>query len=91
MIKFYKHFATCYGTFWIIIMTAAIIGQTHINAGMFGLIGFPIISALYAFYKVSTNDQEAILLNKISMLEANIYDLEGEIEEMLDAGEAVTD
>ena len=75
--KFYGHFAACYGTFWALIMTAAIIGQTHINAGEFGLWGFPILALIYAYYKTNNEDTEALLQKRI-------YELEQTIEYMKD-------
>lgn len=50
MIKFYYHFAAAYGTIWFFLLLAALLTQSRINTGEFGLIGFPIISLLYAIY-----------------------------------------
>jgi hypothetical protein len=46
--RFYLHFAAAYGTFWLFLMCIALIGQTHIDTGVFGLVGFPIIAGVYA-------------------------------------------
>jgi hypothetical protein len=76
--KFYGHFAACYGTFWALMMTAAVIGQTHINAGAFGLWGFPVLALLYACCKTNTVDTEVLLQKRI-------YELEDTIEYMENA------
>ena len=60
MLKFYGHFAAAYGTIWLILMGAALVSQSHINAGEFGLYGFPIIAALYAAVRMTSSaDSEA--------------------------------
>jgi hypothetical protein len=49
--NFYKNFAAAYGTCWLILMSIALVGQTHVDAGAFGLFGFPVIGLVYAFSK----------------------------------------
>jgi hypothetical protein len=56
MKRFYGHFAAAYGTIWLVMMLVAMLTQSHIDAGMFGLIGFPIISLIYAAIRVSSSD-----------------------------------
>jgi cbb3-type cytochrome oxidase subunit 3 len=55
-LRFYEHFAAAYGTIWLVLMLVALISNTHINAGLFGLIGFPILSLAYAFVRKSQAD-----------------------------------
>jgi hypothetical protein len=46
--RFYEHFAAAYGTMWLVVVLLAVITQSHIETGLFGLIGFPIIALIYA-------------------------------------------
>ena len=48
MARFYGHFAAAYGTFWFVLLCAALVSQSHIDAGAFGMIGFPLIALVYA-------------------------------------------
>lgn len=48
---FYKNFAAAYGTCWLATMALALLGQKHVDAGMIGFIGFPLISFVYALVK----------------------------------------
>lgn len=51
MIRFYGYFAAAYGTMWLMIVFAALVSQSHIETGLFGLIGFPIIALIYAIVR----------------------------------------
>ncbi len=46
--SFWTYFTSGYGIIWMIFLGFNFIGQTYTNAGVFGLIGFPIIAAIYA-------------------------------------------
>ncbi|MEM9345149.1 MAG: hypothetical protein AAGB26_00900 [Planctomycetota bacterium] len=48
LIRFYGHFAAAYGTLWLVMLLVAFMSQSHIDAGLFGLLGFPIIALIYA-------------------------------------------
>ena len=48
MLRFYGHFAAAYGTFWLVMLLMALVSQSHIDAGMFGMCGFPILAIIYA-------------------------------------------
>lgn len=61
----YVHFAAAYGTFWLLIMVAAVIGQTHIDAGLFGMIGFPIIAGVYAVIRTNQPTAEGEELTRL--------------------------
>ena len=50
-LRFYEHFAAAYGTIWLVLMLLAICTGTHINAGIFGLVGFPVLALVYAFVR----------------------------------------
>lgn len=49
---FYKDFAAGYGTCWLIMLVLAVLTQSHINAGAFGALGFPVIGLIYAWMQV---------------------------------------
>lgn len=48
MRRFYGHFAAAYGTCWLVLLATAFSTQSHIDTGLFGLIGFPVIGVVYA-------------------------------------------
>ena len=52
-LRFYEHFACAYGTLWLLIFVAAFASQSHINAGAFGVFGFPIIALIYAIARTA--------------------------------------
>jgi hypothetical protein len=78
MARFYGHFAAAYGTIWFCIMLAAVLTQSHINAGEFGLWGFPVIALVYALLRCSSPDsQEAeieALRKRVRLLESRLPD-----------------
>lgn len=51
--RFYEHFATAYGTIWLVLMLVALCTGSYIQTGLFGLIGFPILSLIYALVRRS--------------------------------------
>lgn len=51
--RFYGHFAAAYGTIWLALLFAALVSRSHIDAGEFGLFGFPVIALIYAFVRMS--------------------------------------
>lgn len=72
--RFYLHFAAAYGTFWIVLMSLALIGQMHIDAGVFGLVGFPIIAGVYSALRSQNPTRED---QEIQRLQRKIAKLEG--------------
>jgi hypothetical protein len=48
---FYTYFSSCYGTIWLALLAFSLLTQSRINTGEIGLIGFPIIAAIYAGYR----------------------------------------
>ncbi len=52
----YRDFATAYGTLCLVVLAVALLTQTHINTGWFGLFGFPVLSFVYALYRSSQRD-----------------------------------
>jgi hypothetical protein len=53
MRQFYFDFASVYGTCWLVMMTVALVTNSHINAGAFGMYGFPLLGLLYAGWATS--------------------------------------
>jgi hypothetical protein len=48
MRQFYFDFAATYGTCWLVLLAIAILTGSRVNAGEFGLYGFPVLGLLYA-------------------------------------------
>jgi hypothetical protein len=45
---FYGRFAAAYGTCWLLTVLMAVVTQSQIDTGAFGLVGFPLIALIYA-------------------------------------------
>ena len=73
-LRFYEHFACAYGTIWLVLLVCSFLIQKHIDAGAFGLFGFPIIALVYAFIRKAGQGQieneRAALLSEILELRA---------------------
>jgi hypothetical protein len=48
---FFTYFTSAYGTIWLAMFALAFVTQSHIDTGVIGLLGFPIIALIYAFYR----------------------------------------
>ena len=59
LMRFYGYFAAAYGTFWLLLFGLAIITQSHIDAGWFGIVGFPLIALIYAGIRMTTHQGSA--------------------------------
>ena len=76
MARFYGHFAAAYGTFWLVLLGAALLSQSHIAAGEFGLFGFPIIAFIYAAIRVSSQPDSQTELRRLrDLVEKYEYEL----------------
>ncbi|MFN6196182.1 MAG: hypothetical protein ACK58T_42805 [Phycisphaerae bacterium] len=53
MRQFYFDFASVYGTCWLVVMTVALVTNSHVNAGPFGMYGFPFLGLVYAGWAAS--------------------------------------
>ena len=73
-VKVYGHFAACYGTFWFVLLLAALVTQSHLDAGAFGFFGFPIIAIIYAVIRMFMNRQG----NEMQTLKERIARLESD-------------
>jgi len=82
--RFYGHFAAAYGTFWFVLMLVAVLTQSNINAGLFGLIGFPLIAVVYAFLRMSGSERP---VDELTELRARVARLEDEQARGPDDGE----
>jgi hypothetical protein len=49
---FYGRFAAAYGTCWFVLLLVAVLTQSHIDTGAFGLFGFPLIGVCYATIRI---------------------------------------
>ena len=82
MARFYGHFAAAYGTFWLCLFVAAVVSQSHVNAGTFGMCGFPVLALVYAVARSSVGGGEAAelgaLRERVRLLEARLSDRAGE-------------
>ena len=87
--RFYGHFAAAYGTFWFVIFAVALLTQSNVNAGEFGLYGFPLIALLYAFVRMTMTPQTP---GEVAQLRERVARLEGALDEAhgttYDSGEA---
>ena len=54
VMRFYGHFAAAYGTCWLVMLSLALLTQSRINSGLFGLLGFPALAAIYAVIRIVT-------------------------------------
>ena len=51
MVTFYMDFAVAYASLFLAVLALALLSGTHIETGLFGLIGFPAIGVVYAFVR----------------------------------------
>ncbi len=51
--SFYRDFAAAYGTCWLALLGAAVLAQTHIDLGTFGMFCFLLVGLVYAFIRRS--------------------------------------
>ncbi|MCZ6690973.1 MAG: hypothetical protein O7H41_15390 [Planctomycetota bacterium] len=75
-LRSYEHFAAAYGTCWLVVLMVALAGQTHIETGLVGLLGFPIVGLVYACIRYAqTNariEEFQDLRDRISKLELEV-------------------
>jgi len=70
--KFYGHFAAAYGTIWLAMVCVALVTQKHINAGQFGMFGFPVIAFFYALLRMASDNSSSEVLwlrERVAVLE----------------------
>jgi len=77
-LRFYEHFACAYGTIWLVLLACAFLIQEHIDAGAFGLFGFPVIALIYAFIRKAG---ESAVADEREALRAEIARLRAALEE----------
>jgi len=53
--RFYGYFSSAYGTCFLAMFAVAIITRSQVQTGAFGVFGFPIISLIYAFYRLGSD------------------------------------
>lgn len=79
MKNFWLHFSSAYGTIWFVLFFIAIITQTKIETGEFGLYGFPIIAGFYAWYKINA---EAVKNQDVEQLKTDLLALHHEVDRL---------
>jgi hypothetical protein len=70
--RFYGYFAAAYGAIWFSMVVIAVLWRKHVNAGEFGLWGFPIIALFYA----------VIRSGSANGLEAEVWELRQRVQEL---------
>ncbi|MCE9636734.1 MAG: hypothetical protein K8T90_13605 [Planctomycetes bacterium] len=50
---FYGHFAAAYGTCWLFLFVISLVTQSKVNAGEFGMWGFPLLAGFYAAVRLA--------------------------------------
>lgn len=55
--SFWTYFTSGYGTLWLVLLGLGLVTQSHIDAGLFGLIGFPTIAVVYALIRRSRDNE----------------------------------
>lgn len=53
--KFYGRFSAAYGTLWLAMLLVAWVTRSSINAGIYGLFGFPALALFYATVRAFTD------------------------------------
>jgi hypothetical protein len=71
-LRFYEHFACAYGTIWLLLLACSFAIQEHIDAGAFGLFGFPVIALIYAFVRRSSDKRNS---DEIAAIRGELDDL----------------
>ena len=51
--SWFTYFSSAWGTCWLVLMSVALVTQTHINAGAVGLVAFVLIGVVYAWFRRS--------------------------------------
>lgn len=64
-LKFYGHFAAALGSLWIFFFLIALLTQSHVNLGTLGFFGFPIVSAIYAHFRMKADPRLERLITGI--------------------------
>lgn len=87
--RFYGHFAAAYGTFWLVLLLFAFLSRSHIDAGAFGMFGFPIMAFLYALMRtpggaseLDPPDEVARLRERVARLEGALGGRTGEVDDL---------
>jgi len=75
-VTFYRDFAAAYGTCWLVMLILALVSQSNIQTGAFGVFGFPVIGLIWAFVKwgmsKSHDDRDQLLDRRIRRLERDL-------------------
>ena len=78
--RFYGHFAAACGTFWLVLLLMAVMSQSHIDAGGFGLLGIALLALLYAFIRMAAEGRPNASRDDVASLRERVAFLEGALE-----------
>ncbi|MDJ0973443.1 MAG: hypothetical protein QNJ98_03220 [Planctomycetota bacterium] len=78
--RFVELWCAGYGALWAILLLFAFLSQSHIDTGMFGLIGFPILALLYAAARWPHVSGSAGAPSRVDMLEREVFELRRRLE-----------
>jgi hypothetical protein len=56
--SFWTYFTSAYGMIWLVLIVCSVISSSYIDAGIPGLIGFPVLSAIYAWIRWARDRDE---------------------------------
>lgn len=56
--SFWTYFTSAYGMIWLVMIGCSVISGAYFNAGIPGLIGFPVLAAIYAWIRWSRDRDE---------------------------------
>lgn len=54
---FWTYFTSGYGILWLLLLGCSLITRSRIDAGVFGLFGFPVIALVYALIRRSRDSE----------------------------------
>ena len=75
MWRFFELWCAGYGLLWAVMLFAALISRSNIDAGVSGLIGFPVIALVHAFVRWSQTARPVTRRSRVEDLEREIDDL----------------
>lgn len=56
--SFWTYFSSCFGTLFLLILAFSFLTQSYVDTGLFGLVGFPLISIIYAAKRRSLDTEK---------------------------------
>lgn len=78
--RFFELWCAGYGLIWALMLTVALLGNSHIDAGEFGLFGFPVIALVYAFVRWPQINADGRGPSRVESLEREVRALQRRLE-----------